>query len=105
MTEERAPPSASSEVMAKTPLLSPNQRVMWRQALRQQTATMQPDDREAFVERATRELAALDPAALNQERGKWQAAWDALAPKRQERLKAKIAELRQKRLAEKAVKG
>lgn len=105
MTDEQSGSEASTGAQKKMPLLSATQKLMWREALREQAKDLGLEERKALAAEATRHLESLDPVALTKEREKYSAAWASLSPKKQERLKAKIAQKRQKRLVEKAAKS
>ena len=96
---------ASESKQPKKVDLTQFQKLMWRESIREQTKDLSPEEKKAVSQRLTEELSSLNGEELANAAKKYQLMWDALSPRRQEKLKEKVAERRRKRQASKAAAG
>jgi hypothetical protein len=96
---------ASDEKRTGKVELTAFQKLMWRESLREQTKGLSPEEKKAVTQRETEALKAITGEELAAEARKYQLMWDALSPRRQEKLKEKAAERRRQRQAQRAAAG
>jgi hypothetical protein len=96
---------ASESKQPKKVELTSSQKLMWRESIREQTKGLSPEEKKAVTQGMTEELASLAGEELAKVAEKYQLMWDALSPRRQEKLKEKAAERRRKRQASRAAQG